>query len=110
MTNPTDKTTDKKSSSSPPPAERIVRAADQAQASGRTGTADKEMRLPHERDQSADSTSPRIDPRIKQAKEDIDAGQVDTDLRQAPGLDAAARKKIMDKAGKSSQADGKDHK
>ena len=90
------KPTIKKTSPSPSPAERIIRAADQAQASGRTGTADKELRLPHERDQSADSTSSRIDPRIKQAKEDIDAGQVDTDLRQAPGLDAAARKKIMD--------------
>ncbi|MET4580481.1 hypothetical protein [Ottowia thiooxydans] len=93
-----------KTTPSPAPAERIVRAADQAQSSGRTGDADKELRLPHERDQSADSTSSRVDPRIKQAKDDIDAGQVDTDLRQAPGLDAPARKKIMAKPGSSPQS------
>ena len=93
------KPTNKSTSPGKAPTERIVRAADQAQASGRTGTADKELRLPHERDESADSTSPRIDPRIKQAKKDIDEGQVDTDLREAPGLDAPARKKIMNKPG-----------
>jgi len=35
------------------------------------------------------------DPVIRQAKRDIDAGLVDTDMRQTPGLDAERRKQLV---------------
>lgn len=45
-------------------------------------------RLPHERDESEDSQSSGIRPEIKQAYEDLQNGQVDTDLRESRGVDA----------------------
>ena len=36
---------------------------------------------------------------IEQAKRDLDAGQVDTDLRSTPGLDAEQKKKLLRGAG-----------
>jgi hypothetical protein len=44
-------------------------------------------RMPHERDESEDSqaSAPRRD--IKQAYEDLQNGQVDTDLRETGGID-----------------------
>ncbi len=51
--------------------------------------------LPHERDQTPESAGdePRDD--MRQAHEDIESGQVDTDMRATPGLDAAQRKKLV---------------
>ena len=49
------------------------------------------LRLPHERDESPDATAAAPDPVIAQAKRDIDAGMVDTDMHAAPGLDAKLR-------------------
>jgi hypothetical protein len=49
-------------------------------------------RAPHERDQSADATADAPDPRMVQAKKDLDAGQMDTDMRVQPGLDAERRR------------------
>lgn len=54
-----------------------------------------ELKLPHERDQSvSDSTSAigDADPRMLQAKKDLDAGQMDTDMRNVPGVDADRRR------------------
>jgi hypothetical protein len=51
--------------------------------------------LPHERDEAANQVSPVPDPRVAQAKRDLDAGQVDTDLRATPGLDADKRADLM---------------
>lgn len=45
-------------------------------------------RLPHERDESEDSQSSGVRPEIKQAYEDLQNGQVDTDLRESRGVDA----------------------
>jgi len=61
------------------------------------GIAD--LPLPHERDEStdaapADSEVP-LDPVIEQAKRDIDAGLVDTDMRATPGLNARLRRKLV---------------
>ena len=53
------------------------------------------LALPHERDESADTTSAVPDPRIVQAKRDIDAGLVDTDMRATPGLDATLRARLV---------------
>jgi hypothetical protein len=40
-------------------------------------------------------TAAAPDPVIEQAKRDIDAGLVDTDMRATPGLDAARRKALV---------------
>lgn len=47
--------------------------------------------MPHERDESAGVTAAEPDPVIAQAHQDLQDGQVDTDLRATPGLDAAKR-------------------
>ena len=40
-----------------------------------------------------------LDPRIAQAKKDLDAGQVDTDMHATPGLDAQRRARLVPGAG-----------
>lgn len=47
-------------------------------------------RLPHEHDQSADSAGAEPQPRIRQAKEDVDRGLVDTD--RGPPMDDTYKK------------------
>lgn len=47
--------------------------------------------LPHDRDQQATATNPEPDPHIDRAARDLKQGQVDTDLRATPGLDAERR-------------------
>jgi hypothetical protein len=60
------------------------------------------MKLPHERDQSGHTTADKPDPKMVQAKRDIDAGLVDTDMRATPGLDAQLREQLVPgPAGKS---------
>ena len=51
--------------------------------------------LPHERDQAAGQVSSALDPIIEQARRDLDAGMVDTDMRATPGLDAARRARLV---------------
>ena len=51
--------------------------------------------LPHERDESGQSTNPQPDPLIEQAGRDLESGQVDTDLRATPGLDARRRRTVL---------------
>lgn len=41
-------------------------------------------------------TNAEPDEIIKRAKDDLDEGQVDTDMRTTPGLDAARRDKLLD--------------
>lgn len=53
------------------------------------------LALPHERDESGPAAAVEPDPVIAQAKRDIDAGLVDTDMRATPGLDAALRAKLV---------------
>jgi hypothetical protein len=55
--------------------------------------------LPHERDESANSVPAAPDPVMQQAKRDIDAGKVDTDMRATPGLDAKRRGELVPGAG-----------
>lgn len=47
--------------------------------------------LPHDRDQQAAATPAEPDPHIRCAARDLQQGQVDTDLRATPGLDAERR-------------------
>ena len=58
-----------------------------------------ELPLPHERDQSLNATAPAPDPKMVQAQRDIEAGQVDTDMRATPGLDAKRRERMVPGAG-----------
>ena len=53
------------------------------------------LALPHERDESTDATAVAPDPVVAQAKRDIDAGMVDTDMRATPGLDAELRARLV---------------
>lgn len=53
------------------------------------------LALPHERDESTDSTVEAPDPLMVQAKRDIDAGLVDTDMHADPGLDAKLRARLV---------------
>jgi hypothetical protein len=53
------------------------------------------LKLPHERDQSGHTTAETPDPKMVQAKRDIDAGLVDTDMRATPGLDAKLRESLV---------------
>lgn len=53
------------------------------------------LALPHERDGSTGVTAAAPDPVMVQAKRDIDAGLVDTDMRATPGLDAGLRARLV---------------
>jgi hypothetical protein len=53
------------------------------------------LKLPHERDQSMQVTAPKPDPKMLQAKRDLDAGLVDTDMRVTPGQDAQRREQLV---------------
>ena len=67
--------------------------------------------LPHERDEAGGHVASTPDPVIVQAKKDIDAGLVDTDMRATPGLDAALRARLVpgtpEPQGKAPDADRK---
>ncbi|BAL95989.1 hypothetical protein [Rubrivivax gelatinosus] len=58
------------------------------QAPGEEGEG---LPLPHERDESAGDSGMTPRPVMEQARRDLASGQVDTDLRGTPGLDAAGR-------------------
>jgi hypothetical protein len=55
----------------------------------------KRLPLPHDRDESVSNIAQAPDPQIVQAKRDLDAGQVDTDMRATPGLDAKRREALV---------------
>lgn len=57
--------------------------------------SDAGLALPHEREESADITAKAPDPMMVQAKRDIDAGLVDTDMHATPGLDAKLRERLV---------------
>ena len=55
--------------------------------------------LPNERDECVGDVAPAPDPKLVQAKKDLDAGRVDTDMWATPGLDAARRESLVPGAG-----------
>jgi hypothetical protein len=71
----------------PPLAPGVAPAVD-----GESGTA---LPLPHERDEVPDQAPAVPDPRIRQAAKDLRDGQVDTDMRATPGLDAQRRGRLV---------------
>lgn len=54
---------------------------------GRPKAHDEDMRMPHERDESEDSQESTPRWKIKRAYDDLQEGQVDTDLRETSGVD-----------------------
>ena len=64
-------------------------------APGSKPQRDRTLPLPNERDESLDAVDQGRIPVIHQAKKDLDAGQVDTDMRATPGLDAERRHKLL---------------
>ncbi len=70
--------------------------AEKAKVNERNLVADpneKSPRLPHERDESIDSQQDQPREDIKQAFEDINEGQMDTDRRGIPGVEEVERKR-----------------
>lgn len=61
----------------------------------RDGVPTPPVALPHERDEAADQTSAEVDPVIRRAYDDLKEGQVDTDMRATPGLDAERRRRLV---------------
>lgn len=59
------------------------------------GAVTPPLPLPHERDENNPATARAPDPVIAQAKRDLDAGQVDTDMRATAGLDADRRAQMV---------------
>jgi hypothetical protein len=53
------------------------------------------LALPHERDESPDAPPAASDPLMVQAKRDIDAGLVDTDMHATPGQNAKLRERMV---------------
>jgi hypothetical protein len=89
--------------SRPPTAQPVKSAAVVAQAPLAPGSTSSPegvaLPLPHERDESPNSLAAAPDPVMQQAKRDIDAGKVDTDMRATPGLDAKRRGELVPGAG-----------
>jgi len=67
---------------------------------------DDDLALPHERDESTTAVAAAPDPMMAQAKRDIDAGLVDTDMRATPGLDAKLRARLVPGPGGKPPASG----
>ena len=55
------------------------------------------LQLPHERDESTNTGAAKPREVMRQAKADLDAGLVDTDMRATPGLDAQRREALVGK-------------
>lgn len=70
----------------------------------RVGNSAQRLPLPHERDQGHAQVAAEPDARIAQAHHDLRHGQVDTDLRATPGLDAARRAGMVASGGTSAAA------
>ena len=58
-------------------------------------TVRPKLKLPHERDESVGAAGQAPRKIIEQARRDLEAGQVDTDMRATPGLDAQRRRKLV---------------
>ncbi|OWQ92200.1 hypothetical protein CDN99_07620 [Roseateles aquatilis] len=113
MGSTTDRKTDGKADRPTPAPRRMLDKAPVSPGSKRSkdsaSGSDNDAQLPHERDQStgADSTGgmgtgaagQQQREVIGQAHDDLKQGQVDTDLRATPGLDAERRDRLVKNAG-----------
>ncbi len=64
-------------------------------APGRAPLARPKLKLPHERDESVGAAGQAPRKVMEQARRDLEAGQVDTDMRATPGLDAQRRRSLV---------------
>ncbi len=80
----------------PEGATRKIRGAPAGEAGG-DESEHEEMRMPFEQDQSSDSSADQPHEKMRQAKKDLDAGLVDTDLRNTPGQDAERQRELLDR-------------
>jgi hypothetical protein len=83
-------------SNKPPREKPPVAAGSEPKAGDESGS---DLPLPHERDEAPHASAPRPDPQVRQAGKDLEAGQVDTDMRATPGLDAQRRERLVPGAG-----------
>ena len=60
-----------------------------------TPVARPKLKLPHERDESVGAAGRAPRRVIEQARRDLEAGLVDTDMRATPGLDAQRRRRLV---------------
>jgi hypothetical protein len=80
-----------------PPSTADARCSGKGLVGPATGTqSEDDLQMPHERDQGHGQVAAEPDPVIEQAAKDLAAGQVDTDMRATPGLDAARRARMVD--------------
>lgn len=84
--------------------DRTPRAPGSAPAADET---QDHLELPHESDQSTHTTAQEPDPAMRQAHQDLKQGQVDTDMRATPGLDAQRRQRYVSGAGGQPPQKGK---
>jgi hypothetical protein len=78
-------------------------AAGAAPKTSNTQGKESRDRLPHERDESTPAEPPGPHKVMLRAKRDLDAGLVDTDLRNTPGLDARQRTKLLGREARRSR-------
>jgi len=69
--------------------------AKQPVAARRVRMARPTLKLPHERDESVGAAGQTPRSVIEQARRDLEAGLVDTDMRATPGLDAQRRRRLV---------------
>lgn len=60
---------------------------------GRPKDEGHEMRMPHERDESEDSQESKPRKVMERAYQDLQEGQVDTDLRETSGVDVVVNQR-----------------
>lgn len=79
---------------SSPSTQPAVGTSPEAPGSGAPQDGER-LGVPHERDESNGDTAAEPDETMQQAKKDLDAGQVDTDLRNTAGTDDARRDELL---------------
>lgn len=93
-------------SKQPPSPANMVSRTPRAPGSKPAEADEEHLQLPHERDQNTQMTDGKPRRVMVQAAKDIENGQVDTDMRATPGLDA--EKRAQDVPGASGRSTRKD--
>ena len=89
-------------------ATRTIRGRPADQQPADSGETEDAMRMPFEQDQSSDSSADHPHAKIHQAKKDLDAGLVNTDLWGSPGQDAERQRELLELEKVRTSHDGSD--
>ncbi len=85
--------------SRPPPAGPAIKGAKVDKMPVAPGSIpspeDEKLELPHERDEANRNVAHAPDPVMEQARRDVEAGLVDTDMRATAGQNADLREKLV---------------